>query len=92
MLSLTLKFQNAPVLRPASVSLLESRFRALDTRARRAHDMLSTLKRRTGLPGHPSAELGERSRKRFSAPADLSPFHERDGFNKHPVLFLPGGF
>jgi hypothetical protein len=72
----------------------ESDLRALDSRARRAHDMVSTLKRRTMLMEYRNTELdgmSDRSRKRRSAPADLSPFQERDGF-KHPVLFLPGGF
>lgn len=66
----------------------------LDSRARRAYDMVVTLRRRTISTEQHLSELNgtsERSKKRHSAPADLLPFQERDGF-KHPVLLLPGGF
>ncbi|KAF8222599.1 hypothetical protein L208DRAFT_1455072 [Tricholoma matsutake] len=75
-------------------TLSESTLCSLDSRARKAYVMVSTLKRRTISTEHCFTELdrtSERSRKRYSAPADLSPFQERDDF-KHPVLLLPGGF
>ena len=68
--------------------------RTLDSRARKAYDMVVTLKRRTISTDQYLAELdgtNERLKKRHSAPADLLPFQKRDGFT-HPVLLLPGGF
>ncbi|KAF8078418.1 hypothetical protein FPV67DRAFT_1465203 [Lyophyllum atratum] len=59
---------------------------ALASRERRAHDMLSTLRRRTVVLERPVGEW-----KRHSAPADLLPLQQRSGF-EHPVLALPGGF
>ncbi|TFK40971.1 hypothetical protein BDQ12DRAFT_720699 [Crucibulum laeve] len=77
--------------------LSESNLLALDSRERKAHNMLSTLRRRTvfseyGSTGHNIEEAdGRRVRwKRHSAPADLMP-RERIGL-EHPVLLLPGGF
>jgi hypothetical protein len=92
-------FQIATPLVPCSIDMdpsgpSEYKLRTLDSRARRAHAMVSTLRRRIISTEQLLAELdgtSERSRKRHSAPADLSPFQERDGF-KHPVLLLPGGF
>ncbi|KAG6911812.1 hypothetical protein DXG01_000059 [Tephrocybe rancida] len=79
------------------VELTQSNLSALDLRERRAHNMLSTLRRRTcsferqcdGM----EVEGGDRGAKwkRHSAPADLLPLRERAGF-EHPVLALPGGF
>jgi len=69
---------------------------AFDSRERRAHDMLSTLRRRTvSSDCDLSIEMDGAARKskwkRHSAPADLLPLKERTGF-EHPVLALPGGF
>lgn len=68
-----------------------------ESRARKSHDMLSTLRRRTtvpsaqGLTGYDQEEEEEeRKSRRISAPAEL-PWRERSGF-KHPVLSVPGGF
>ncbi|KAJ6604379.1 hypothetical protein DFH09DRAFT_1122491 [Mycena vulgaris] len=73
--------------------LSESNLLALNSRERRAKDMLSTLRKRTGASetGH-SADALDRTRKwkRRSAPAELSP-RARSGF-EHPVLAMPGGF
>ncbi|GLB36344.1 hypothetical protein LshimejAT787_0306320 [Lyophyllum shimeji] len=78
--------------------LSKSNLVALASRERKAHDMLSTLRRRTLLLERASGEVdadgmdGRRSKwKRHSAPADLLPLRERSGF-EHPVLALPGGF
>jgi hypothetical protein len=78
--------------------LSESNLLAFNSRGRRAHDMLSTLRRRThGLDSQSAGvELdgvdSRRSKwKRHSAPADLMPLRPRSGF-EHPVLTLPGGF
>lgn len=75
--------------------LSETNLLALNSRARRAHDMLSTLRRRTlssdhGLTGHDVEEVEERRSRRQSAPAEPTK-RERIGF-EHPVLALPGGF
>lgn len=96
---LTIYFQIPTTIVPRSdtmalPTLSESTLCSLDSRARKAYVMVSTLKRRTISTEHCFTELdrtSERSRKRYSAPADLSPFQERDDF-KHPVLLLPGGF
>jgi hypothetical protein len=68
-----------------------------ESRARKSHDMLSTLRRRTtvpsaqGLTGHDKEEeQEERKNRRTSAPPDL-PWRERSGF-RHSVLSVPGGF
>jgi hypothetical protein len=63
---------------------------ALDSRERRAHDMLSTLRSRMARCSDAGA-LGGRSGRRRSAPPDLSPLRQRTGF-EHPVLALPCGF
>jgi len=61
----------------------------LQSRERRAHDMMSTLRRRTVLSG--ADEDSRKAKwKRQSAPADLIA-RERSGF-EHPTLRLPGGF
>jgi len=76
--------------------LSESNLLALNSRERRAKDMLSALRKRTR-----SSEIGvsadlmhdetlDRKWKRRSAPAELSP-RARSGF-EHPVLAMPGGF
>lgn len=75
------------------VELSESNLLALDSRERRAHDMMSTLRRRGlpsdhGLNGHDEEE--ERKFRRHSAPAEFSK-KPRTGF-EHPVLSMPGGF
>jgi len=79
--------------------LSEVNLLALASRQRRAHDMLTTLKRRTvpsdlglnGRDGDSLCEVGDdRKYRRQSAPADL--YHRpRTGF-EHPTLLLPGGF
>lgn len=76
------------------VELSESNLQALDSRERRAHDMLSTLRRRVapsdhGLNGHDD-DLEDRKSRRHSAPAELNS-QPRRGF-EHPVLLMPGGF
>lgn len=63
----------------------------LDSRERRAHDMLSTLRRRTLASDTDGTESRNVKWKRHSAPADLLPLRQRSGF-VHPVLALPGGF
>jgi len=80
------------------IELSESNLLALNSRERRAHDMLSTLRRRTassehGITGNGIEETEERRLKwkRHSAPADLSFLRPRTGF-EHPVLAYPGGF
>jgi hypothetical protein len=62
-------------------------------RTSRAQDMLSTLKRRTSPPIiDPTERVQEdKKRKRHSAPGDLFPSREREGF-QHPVLSIPGSF
>jgi len=82
------------------VNLTESNLQALSARARRASDMLSTLRRRTvephvdahslhGLNGRESEE-DKKSGRRRSAPAEMVQ-RQREGF-MHPVLGLRGGF
>jgi hypothetical protein len=79
-----------------SNDLSESNLLALDSRERRAKDMLCTLRRRTrpseyGYSGRNEAEeRDDRRLKRRSAPAELTPL-PRAGF-EHPVLALPGAF
>ncbi|KAK0465373.1 uncharacterized protein EV420DRAFT_1744484 [Desarmillaria tabescens] len=93
-----LEIKTIRVPRTARVSqtqLSESNLLALDSRERRAKDMLSTLRRRT-LPteisiGAQDMDSEERKWRRHSAPADLTPSKPRSGF-EHPVLLLPGGF
>lgn len=81
--------------------LTETNLNALNSRGQRAHDMLSTLRRRTlsseqkALNALPRATYAEDANdsykwKRRSAPADLM-LRGRTGF-EHPVLALPGGF
>lgn len=77
--------------------LSESNLLALNSRERRAKDMLFTLRRRMITSdngyhnGHEEDELEERRSRRHSAPADLGQSHPRSGF-EHPVLSLPGAF
>lgn len=76
---------------PVSHALLKASLQPLDldSRERRAHDMMSTIRRRT-LISTVEDDSRKAKWKRQSAPADLMP-RERTGF-KHPVLHLPGGF
>jgi len=86
-----------PIARPVRklpetpVNQLPAQLESLDlqTRVRRAHVMMSTLRRRTLLSGDDD-DARKAKWKRQSAPADLIP-RERIGF-EHPVLGLPGGF
>ncbi|RDB29101.1 hypothetical protein Hypma_015323 [Hypsizygus marmoreus] len=76
--------------------LSEANLLALNSREHRAHNMLSTLRRRTLSSENPLAGVGADvvdavKLKRRSAPADLMPLRARTGF-QHPVLALPGGF
>jgi hypothetical protein len=76
------------------VELSESNLHALDSRERRAHDMLSTLRRRVapsdyGRNGH-DEEVEDRKSRRHSAPAEMTA-QPRRGF-EHPILSMPGGF
>jgi hypothetical protein len=77
--------------------LSESNLLALNSRERRAKDMLSTLRKRTRPSENGRVSEGlmhddtlDRKWKRRSAPAELSP-RARSGF-EHPVLAMPGGF
>ncbi|KAF9569757.1 hypothetical protein CPC08DRAFT_739047 [Agrocybe pediades] len=71
--------------------LTESNLNALNSRGQRAHDMLSTLRRRTLSTEHKApTPLPRPIWKRRSAPADMMP-RGRKGF-EHPVLALPGAF
>ncbi|KAJ6627203.1 hypothetical protein B0H10DRAFT_1780055 [Mycena sp. CBHHK59/15] len=99
-LSPNLQVTTLVVPRTSSLSptaLSESNLLALDSRERRAKDMLSTLRKRTRLSenGLPAAFIDnneglDRKWRRRSAPAELSP-RARFGF-EHPVLAMPGGF
>jgi hypothetical protein len=98
-LSPNLQVTTIVVPRSSSMSpteLSESNLLALNSRERRAKDMLSTLRKRTrpsenGLPdGLPHDDPIDRKWKRRSAPAELGP-RARSGF-AHPVLSMPGGF
>ncbi|KAJ7357091.1 hypothetical protein DFH08DRAFT_771514 [Mycena albidolilacea] len=98
-LSPNLQVTTIVVPRSSSMSpteLSESNLLALNSRERRAKDMLSTLRKRTrpsenGLPdGLSHDDPIDRKWKRRSAPAELSP-RARSGF-AHPVLSMPGGF
>lgn len=87
---------SASSLSPTELS--ESNLQALDSRERRAKNMLSALRRRVapsddGLNGHEppqSAHNRDVRWKRRSAPGEIAP-RPRTGF-EHPVLSLPGGF
>ncbi|KAJ7655089.1 hypothetical protein DFH06DRAFT_1474158 [Mycena polygramma] len=77
--------------------LSESNLLALNSRERRAKDMLSALRKRTRpsengreSDGLMHDDTPDRKWKRRSAPAELSP-RARSGF-EHPVLAMPGGF
>ncbi|CAK5279971.1 unnamed protein product [Mycena citricolor] len=73
------------------VELTEMNLNTLNSREKRAKDMLSALKRRTEHSAAPLQAPSElRHWKRRSAPAELSP-RARTGF-EHPVLCMPGGF
>jgi len=99
-MSLLPKLQITTTLVPRTTNtsptkLSESNLQALDSRERRARNMVSTLRRRTvpsdlGLTGH---EIGGRKMKwkRHSAPAELTSRGRGSGF-EHQVLALPGGF
>ncbi|KAF9457094.1 hypothetical protein BDZ94DRAFT_268174 [Collybia nuda] len=89
----TLVVPRSSTISPTELS--ESNLLALDSRERKAHDMLSTLRRRTFPSGHNSDTDGVGDRKlrwkRHSAPADLLPLRQRTGF-EHPVFSMTGGF
>ncbi|KAF8213336.1 hypothetical protein K438DRAFT_1956738 [Mycena galopus ATCC 62051] len=98
-LSPNLQVTTIVVPRSSSTSpteLSELNLLALNSRERRAKDMLSTLRKRTrpsenGLSdGLKHDDTLDRKWKRRSAPAELSP-RARTGF-AHPVLAMPGGF
>lgn len=97
-LSPKIEVRTTVVPRSSSLSpteLSESNLNALDSRERKARNMLSTIRRRmlpsdTGLNGHDLELPDERKWKRRSAPAELCP-RPRSGF-EHPVLSLPGAF
>jgi hypothetical protein len=98
-LSPNLQVTTIVVPRSSSMSpteLSESNLLALNSRERRAKDMLSTLRKRTrpsenGLSdGLSHDDPIDRKWKRRSAPAELGP-RARSGF-AHPVLSMPGGF
>jgi len=73
---------------PPSLQLTETNLDSFNSRGQRAHNMLSTLRRRTSPP----EQVGVQHKcRRHSAPADLTPLHARIGF-EHPVFALPGGF
>jgi len=89
----TLLVPRTSTLSPTELS--ESNLSALNSRERRAKDMLSALRKRTGpsengVPGRVDGDTLDRKWKRRSAPADLSP-RARSGF-EHPVLAMSGGF
>lgn len=100
-LSPQLQITTIVVPRSASLSpteLSETNLLALDSRQRRAREMLSALKRRTipsdkgrnGRDDAMSEASDDRKFRRQSAPADLFP-RPRTGF-EHPILKLPGAF
>jgi len=84
----TLVVPRSSCLSPTALS--ESNLLALNSRERRAKDMLSTLKKRTENGLLQDTDSLDRKWKRRSAPAELSP-RARTGF-EHPVLAMPGGF
>ncbi|KAJ4001299.1 hypothetical protein F5050DRAFT_1664076 [Lentinula boryana] len=100
---LTPQLQVTTILVPRSSSLSptelsESNLNALQSRDRKAKDMLSTLRRRV-TPSDDGAVQGrgsvqqpclDRRWKRHSAPADITP-RPRVGF-EHPVLSMKGAF
>jgi hypothetical protein len=79
------------------VQLTETNLNALNSRDQRAHNMLSTLRRRTlssecKSTAPPPEDINVQYKwRRRSAPADMMPLRPRTGF-EHPVLALPGGF
>jgi len=82
----------------SSTALSKTNLQALESRERRAHNMLSTIRRRTvsssqGITGHDMDDIeGRKARlKRHSAPAELMAVGSRMGF-EHPALTMPGGF
>ncbi|KAJ4494328.1 hypothetical protein C8R41DRAFT_881975 [Lentinula lateritia] len=95
-LQLPIKTPQPSKVEPAALS--ESNLNALQSRERKAKDMLSTLRRRVApsddgvLQGHESVPkpLLDRRWKRHSAPADIAP-RPRAGF-EHPVLSIKGAF
>jgi len=97
-LSPNLEVTTTVVPRSASLSpteLSEINLLALNSRERKAQDMLSALRRRTvlsdnGLNGHDAEEVEDRRWRRHSAPADMMS-KPRTGF-EHPILSEPGAF
>jgi len=90
----TLVVSRSAAMSPTKLS--EINLLALNSRERKAQDMLVTLRRRALPPSEydrDGAGMGDRRLrwKRHSAPADLMPLHQRTGF-EHPVFSLPGGF
>lgn len=81
---------------PPSLQLTEINLDAFNSRDQRAHNMLSTLRRRMAPserninPRSDETQVQLKWRRR-SAPADLMPLRARIGF-EHPILALPGGF
>lgn len=89
----TLLVPRSSSLSPTELS--ESNVNALESRERRARNMLSTIRRRVlpseaGADGRDFEVPEDRKWKRRSAPAEFSP-RPRTGF-EHPVLSMPGGF
>lgn len=91
----TLVVPRTSTMSPTELS--ESNLLALNSRERRAKDMLSALRKRTRpsetgklSDGLMHDDTLDRKWKRRSAPAELSP-RARSGF-EHPVLAMPGGF
>lgn len=81
-----------------AVELTETNLNALNSRGQRAHNMLSTLRRRTlsseckAVVQTSPEEVEEQLKwRRRSAPAELMQLRARTGF-EHPVLALPGAF
>ncbi|PPR01611.1 hypothetical protein CVT24_005762 [Panaeolus cyanescens] len=86
---------------PSPAKLTETNLNALNSRGQTAHNMLSTLRRRTTSMEHKTVNYSNSMNnatkevqykwRRRSAPADLMALHPRTDF-EHPVLKMPGGF
>ncbi|KIM48020.1 hypothetical protein M413DRAFT_61602 [Hebeloma cylindrosporum] len=81
---------------PPSLQLTEINLDAFNSRDQRAHNMLSTLRRRMAPSERNINSRSDETQvqlkwRRRSAPADLMPLRARIGF-EHPILALPGGF
>ncbi|KAH9486744.1 hypothetical protein JR316_0000809 [Psilocybe cubensis] len=81
-----------------AVELTETNLNALNSRGQTAHNMLSTLRRRTlsteskaAAPNPGDAEAQLKWRRRSAPPDMMQQSRARTGF-EHPVLALPGGF